>query len=213
MSNISYEISPKDLLLVIDVQNDFCPNGALGVNEGNEIIDVVNRLGKKFKQVVLSQDWHPADHKSFASNHVGKSPFDLLEMTYGPQVLWPDHCVQGTKGAEFHIDLDLPNTVMIVRKGYRSEIDSYSAFFENDHMTATGLDGFLKDNGISRVFLVGLATDFCVSFSAIDAAKLGYDVVVVDDACRAIDMDGSLNSAYEAMTKSGVKRCHSKDIT
>ena len=212
MRDTGYEISPQDILLVIDVQNDFCPNGALAVSEGDEIVEVINRLGVKFDQVVMSQDWHPANHKSFASSHEGKSPFEMIEMVYGPQILWPDHCVQGTKGAEFHAKLNLPNTVSIIRKGYRAEIDSYSTFFENDQATPTGLDGFLKDNGIKRVFMVGLATDFCVGFSALDAARLGYDVVVVDDACRAINMDGSLDASHERMKQSGVGRCLAVDI-
>lgn len=212
MSNVNYKISATDILLVIDVQNDFCPGGTLAVTGGDDIVEVINDLGEKFDHVVLSQDWHPANHTSFASNHTDKSPFDITDMTYGPQVLWPAHCVQGTSGADFHKDLNLPNTIMVVRKGYRHSIDSYSAFYENDQTTPTGLDGFLKNINVKRLFVVGLATDFCVCYSAIDAAKHGFEVVVVDDACRAIDMDGSLNSAYDNMNGAGVVRCQAIDI-
>jgi nicotinamidase/pyrazinamidase len=191
-------------LIVIDVQNDFCPGGALAVTGGDEIVPGINALMEGFDAVVLTQDWHPSGHSSFASSHEGKAPFDMVEMPYGPQVLWPDHCVQGSTGALFHEGLATDRAQMIVRKGYNPAIDSYSAFFENDHETPTGLHGYLQTRGIERLTMVGLATDFCVNFSAVDAAKLGYDVTVRQDLCRAIDLDGSLNAALEGMTAAGV---------
>ncbi|MDX1742022.1 MAG: bifunctional nicotinamidase/pyrazinamidase [Ruegeria sp.] len=190
-------------LLVIDVQNDFCPGGALAVSGGDEIVAPINAMMDDFDAVILTQDWHPAGHSSFASSHDGKNPFDLTEMPYGPQVLWPDHCVQGTQGAAFHPDLRTDGD-LIIRKGFRRTIDSYSAFFENDQTTPTGLEGYLRTRGIDRLTLVGLATDFCVHFSAVDAARLGFDVAVRMDACRAIDMDGSLTAAETAMRDAGV---------
>ncbi len=212
MAKEFHKISKEDVLLIIDMQNDFCPDGALAVDNGDEIIEVINNLSFKFDKVIMSQDWHPENHKSFASNHDNHSPFDMIIMPYGNQILWPDHCIAGSYGAEFNAKLDIKNLVMIIRKGYHPEIDSYSAFFENDKITATGLDGFLRDNGIKRIFIVGLATDFCVGFSAIDAANLGYDVVVVDDATKAIDMNGSLNNIYSKMKKNNVKRYLSVDL-
>ncbi|MCA0907944.1 bifunctional nicotinamidase/pyrazinamidase [Ruegeria marisrubri] len=190
-------------LLVIDVQNDFCPGGALAVAEGDEIVAPINAMMDEFDAVILTQDWHPAGHSSFASSHDGKNPFDLVDMPYGPQVLWPDHCVQGTRGAGFHPDLRTDGD-LILRKGFRSAIDSYSAFFENDHQTPTGLKGYLDTRGIDRLTLVGLATDYCVRYSAVDAARLGFDVTVRTGACRAIDMDGSLAAAEQAMRDAGV---------
>ncbi|WP_170457241.1 bifunctional nicotinamidase/pyrazinamidase [Ruegeria arenilitoris] len=190
-------------LIVIDVQNDFCPGGALAVPNGDEIVAPINAMMPDFDAVILTQDWHPAGHSSFASSHPGKAPYDLVEMRYGPQVLWPDHCVQGTPGAEFHPDLRT-DADLILRKGFRSAIDSYSAFFENDHTTPTGLEGYLRTRGIDRLTLVGLATDFCVHYSAVDAARLGFDVTVRTDACRAIDLDGSLAAAEQAMRDAGV---------
>ncbi|UUV05811.1 bifunctional nicotinamidase/pyrazinamidase [Ruegeria sp. YS9] len=190
-------------LLVIDVQNDFCPGGALAVAEGDEIVAPINAMMGEFDAVILTQDWHPAGHSSFASSHDGKNPFDLVDMPYGPQVLWPDHCVQGTRGAGFHPDLRTDGD-LILRKGFRSTIDSYSAFFENDHQTPTGLKGYLDTRGIDRLTLVGLATDYCVRYSAVDAARLGFDVTVRMGACRAIDMDGSLAAAEQAMRDAGV---------
>ncbi|MFD0910758.1 bifunctional nicotinamidase/pyrazinamidase [Ruegeria arenilitoris] len=190
-------------LIVIDVQNDFCPGGALAVPNGDEIVAPINAMMPDFDAVILTQDWHPAGHSSFASSHPGKAPYDLVEMPYGPQVLWPDHCVQGTPGAEFHPDLRT-DADLILRKGFRSAIDSYSAFFENDRTTPTGLEGYLRTRGIDRLTLVGLATDFCVHYSAVDAARLGFDVTVRTDACRAIDLDGSLAAAEQAMHDSGV---------
>ncbi|MBY5933648.1 bifunctional nicotinamidase/pyrazinamidase [Tateyamaria omphalii] len=192
-------------LIVIDVQNDFCPGGALAVPEGDVIVPGINALMAEFEAVVLTQDWHPAGHSSFASSHEGKGPYDMIDMPYGPQVLWPDHCVQGTDGADFHADLNADRADMIVRKGYRPAIDSYSAFFENDQKTPTGLDGYLRTRGITDLTMVGLATDFCVNFSAVDAAKLGFTVDVRMDLCRAIDLDGSLVAATEGMTGAGVK--------
>ncbi|WP_170360472.1 bifunctional nicotinamidase/pyrazinamidase [Ruegeria arenilitoris] len=190
-------------LIVIDVQNDFCPGGALAVPNGDEIVAPINAMMPDFDAVILTQDWHPAGHSSFASSHPGKAPYDLVEMPYGPQVLWPDHCVQGTPGAEFHPDLRT-DADLILRKGFRSAIDSYSAFFENDRTTPTGLEGYLRTRGIDRLTLVGLATDFCVHYSAVDAARLGFDVTVRTGACRAIDLDGSLAAAKQAMRDTGV---------
>ena len=190
-------------LLVIDVQNDFCPHGSLAVVGGDEIVDGINAAMPRFDAVVMTQDWHPADHSSFASSH-DAAPMDIIEMPYGPQVLWPDHCVQGTSGAEFHRNLDVNRADMIVRKGYNPAIDSYSAFFENDRKTPTGLQGYLKARGITQLILVGLATDFCVSYSAVDAAQLGFDVTVDLNLCRAIDFDGSLGIALNVMDKSNI---------
>lgn len=192
-------------LIVIDVQNDFCPDGALAVPGGHEIVPGINTLMADFDAVILTQDWHPASHSSFASSHDGKSPYDLTEMPYGPQVLWPDHCVQGTHGADFHADLNTTRADLVIRKGYTPAIDSYSAFFENDQSTPTGLEGYLRTRGLSDLTMVGLATDFCVNFSAQDAAKLGFSVTVRNDLCRAIDLDGSLAAAMQAMGDLGVQ--------
>jgi nicotinamidase/pyrazinamidase len=191
-------------LIVIDVQNDFCPGGALAVPGGDEIVPGINTLMRDFDYVILTQDWHPAGHSSFASSHPGKAPYDAVEMPYGPQVLWPDHCVQGSEGAAFHADLDTDRAALIQRKGMNPAIDSYSAFFENDQTTPTGLDGALRSLGIDTLTMVGLATDFCVAYSAIDAARLGFDVSVRTDLCRAIDLDGSLNNALAEMREKGV---------
>ena len=191
-------------LIVIDVQVDFCPGGALAVQGGDDIVAPVNDLMTQSQTVILTQDWHPAGHSSFASSHKHKVPMELIEMPYGPQVLWPDHCVQGSPGAAFHPDLNTDRADMIIRKGFRPHIDSYSAFFENDRTTPTGLDGYLKTRGISELVMVGLATDFCVAYSAVDAAKLGYHVRVLLPACRAIDMDGSLVAARQTMRSAGV---------
>ena len=190
-------------LLVIDVQNDFCPGGALAVPEGDEIVPGINTLMNDFDTVLLTQDWHPAGHSSFASSH-GADPYSMTEMPYGPQVLWPDHCIQGTTGAEFHAALQANRADAVIRKGYNPAIDSYSALFENDHSTPTGLEGYLRSRGITALTLVGLATDFCVNFSAVDAANKGFDVTVRMDLCRAIDLDGSLEAAREGMLKAGV---------
>jgi nicotinamidase/pyrazinamidase len=202
----------SDALLIIDVQNDFCSGGALAVPHGEQVVAPINRLAPKFATVVATQDWHPPAHDSFASHHHGKAPFQTTELSYGTQVLWPDHCVQGTAGADFHPDLDLQPCQTIVRKGFRPGIDSYSAFCENDRTTTTGLAGFLKERGVRRVFLTGLATDFCVFYSALDARKAGFEVVLVEDACRAIDLDGSLAAARQAMTEAGVTTMRSDAI-
>jgi len=191
-------------LIVIDVQNDFCPGGALGVAEGDVIIPQINALMAEFQTVVLTQDWHPPDHSSFAANHLGAAPFSTVQMPYGAQTLWPAHCVQGTKGAAFHPALHSDLAQLIVRKGFRVGIDSYSALYENDKTTPTGLDGYLRARGIRRVTLVGLATDFCVAFSALDALAAGFDVTVVQGACRAIDLDGSRARQQQAMSAAGV---------
>jgi len=194
-----------DVLRVIDVQNDFCPGGALAVPDGDSVVPVINRIAAAFAQVVLTQDWHPPGHQSFASSHPGRQPFETIEAAYGPQTLWPDHCVQDTPGAAFHADLETVRAEMIIRKGYRAKIDSYSAFFENDRKTATGLRGYLRERGLGRAFLCGLAGDYCVAYSAIDAAKDALEVIVIEDACRAIDLNGSLATAREAMTQAGVR--------
>jgi nicotinamidase/pyrazinamidase len=191
-------------LLVIDVQNDFCPGGALAVNGGNEIVAGINALMGQFDAVVLTQDWHPAGHSSFASTHAGAAPYDMMEMPYGPQVLWPDHCIQGSDGAAFHPLLKTEHADLVIRKGYNPAIDSYSAFFENDHKTPTGLEGYLRTRGIKEVTLVGLALDFCVNYSAVDAAQAGFKVTVRTDLCRAIDLNGSLVEAENAMRGAGV---------
>ena len=193
-----------EAILVIDVQNDFCPGGALAVAGGDEIVAPINALVPEFPVRVFTQDWHPANHLSFASQHEGAAPMSLTEMPYGPQVLWPDHCVQGSDGAAFHADLATNPADLVIRKGFRREIDSYSAFFENDHETPTGLDGYLKSRGVEAVTLVGLATDFCVNYSAVDAAKLGFKVTVIESLCRAIDFDGSLEAARDGMREAGV---------
>jgi nicotinamidase/pyrazinamidase len=190
-------------LIVIDVQNDFCPGGALAVPEGDVIVPAINAMMDGFDAVILTQDWHPAGHSSFASSHDGKAPFDTVQMPYGLQVLWPDHCVQGSSGAAFHAELRT-DADLIIRKGFRSAVDSYSAFFENDQTTPTGLEGYLRTRGLTKLTMVGLATDFCVHFSAVDAARLGFDVTVDLSACRAIDMDGSLQAALDAMRNAGV---------
>ena len=191
-------------LIVIDVQNDFCPGGALAVAEGDQIVPGINALMDDFDAVVLTQDWHPAGHSSFASSHPGQDPMTVIDMPYGPQVMWPDHCVQGSRGADFHADLRTDPANLIIRKGYNPAIDSYSAFFENDHTTPTGLHGYLETRGITDLTMVGLATDFCVNYSAVDAAKLGYTVSVRTDLCRGIDFDGSLKTALSGMRAEGV---------
>ena len=191
-------------LIVIDVQNDFCPGGALAVPEGDQIVAGINQMIDQSDAVILTQDWHPAGHSSFASSHAGSAAYDLIDMPYGPQVLWPDHCVQASEGAAFHPKLNTIKTDLILRKGFNPKIDSYSAFFENDHTTPTGLEGYLRTRGISKLTMVGLATDFCVNYSAVDAAKLGFDVNVHLSLCRAIDLNGSLAAALEGMNAAGV---------
>lgn len=191
-------------LIVIDVQNDFCPGGALAVTDGDAILPRVNRLLREYGTTVLTQDWHPVDHTSFASNHADKAPYETVDLVYGQQVLWPDHCVQGSEGARFHPDLETDRADLILRKGFRREIDSYSAFFENDRITPTGLEGYLRSRGVSSLTLVGLATDFCVAYSAVDGASLGFEVTVLNSACRGIDLDGSLARAIDEMRDKGV---------
>ncbi|MGE1172952.1 bifunctional nicotinamidase/pyrazinamidase [Pseudomonas sp. BW7P1] len=205
-------ISPRTALLVIDVQNDFTPGGRLAVPEGDLIVPLINRLAGQFKQVVIAQDWHPAGHASFASSHPGRQPYDVIQLPYGEQTLWPDHCIQGSHGAEFHSGLNLPHAQLIIRKGCNPDIDSYSAFLEADRATTTGLAGYLKERGIDTVYMVGLALDFCVMFSALDARAAGFNTFVVLDACRAIDMNGSLASAIERMQVAGVGLIQSTEL-
>ena len=197
---------PGDVLLVVDVQGDFLPGGPLAVPDGDAVVAPINRLGTLFDHVLLTQDWHPADHVSFAANHPGRAPFGQIELPYGRQVLWPTHCVQGSDGAGFAPGLDLPRAELVVRKGFRPGVDSYSAFTEADRRTPTGLAGYLRERGLRRLFLAGLATDFCVAWSAMDAAAAGFEAHVIEDACRAINMDGSLDSAWRAMGEAKVGR-------
>ena len=202
-----------DALLVVDVQNDFMPGGALAVPGGDEIVPLVNRLAAGFANVILTQDWHPAGHISFASSHPGRKPFETKKLRYGLQVLWPVHCVQGTEGAALHRDLSIPHAQLLIRKGCHRRVDSYSAFLEADRKTRTGLDGYLKSRGIRRVFCAGLATDFCVAWTAQDARKFGFQAVVIEDACRAIDLDGSLDRAWQQLQGAGVGRARSDGVT
>jgi nicotinamidase/pyrazinamidase len=204
---------PRDAFIVVDVQNCFVPGGSLAVAKGDEIVPLINRLAKGFRNVVLTQDWHTPGHISFASTHQGKKPFDQVDLPYGKQVLWPDHCVQGTEGASLHKDLAIPHAQLIIRKGYRQNVDSYSAFLEADGKTSTGLAGYLRSRGLNRVFVCGLATDFCVAWTALDARKLGFGALVVEDASRGIDAGGSLAKAWAQMTTAGVKRIQSGDLT
>lgn len=209
-SNLSSTAS--DLLLVVDVQNDFCNGGALAVPNGDDVVPVVNRLLRIFPHAVFTQDWHPAGHLSFASSHENRKPFESIEAPYGEQALWPDHCVQGTEGAEFHPDLETKRCELILRKGHNKEVDSYSAFFENDHTTSTGLAGCLLERRIKRLFFAGLATDFCVLYSALDAKSLGFESFIIEDACRGVNMGGSLNKAWEAAEKAGVGKIKVSEI-
>jgi len=197
-------IAERDVLIVIDVQNDFCPGGALAVPRGDEVVPLIDRLATRFRHVVLTQDWHPRGHFSFASTHPGKKPFESIAAPYGPQVLWPDHCIQDTTGAAFHHALHVANAALIVRKGMDKAIDSYSAFYENDRTTPTGLTGYLRDRGLARVFLAGLAYDFCVRYSAEDARREGFAVAVFEDACRAIDVEGSAAATRLSLNALGV---------
>jgi len=196
-------------LIVVDVQNDFCPGGALAVPKGDEVVPVINRLAARFDNVVLTQDWHPRDHASFASSHPGKKPFETIELPYGKQVLWPNHCVQGTPGAAFHSSLNTERAQLVVRKGFRRDVDSYSGFLEADRATTTGLAGYLKEKGLRALFVCGLATDFCVGWTALDARATGFEVAVIEDACRAIDLEGSLERAWRDMADAGVRRLSS----
>ncbi len=198
------QISPHDVLIVIDMQNDFCPGGALAVADGEAVIQPIQRIAPHFQHIILTQDWHASGHTSFASSHPGKRPFEQIELDYGPQTLWPDHCVQGSHGAEFHPALHLPQAELILRKGFRREIDSYSAFFENDRTTATGLAGYLRERGVTRVFFAGLAYDYCVGYSALDARRLGFPAFIIRDACRAIDLNGSAAKIETEFARAGV---------
>jgi nicotinamidase/pyrazinamidase len=199
-------------LIVVDVQNDFLPGGALAVPKGDEVVPVVNRLVGQFDTVVLTQDWHPRGHASFASSHPGRQPFETIDLPYGRQVLWPDHCVQGTPGAAFHAGLDVVKAQLVVRKGFHRDIDSYSGFLEADRRTATGLAGYLRERYLTELYLCGLATDFCVAWTALDGRSAGFEVSVIEDACRAIDLDGSLAKAWGELQKAGARRIRSKDL-
>ena len=205
-------ISSRTALLVIDVQNDFIPGGSLPVPEGERIVPLINQLALQFQQVVIAQDWHPRGHASFASSHPGRQPYDVIQLPYGEQTLWPDHCVQASAGAEFHPELDLPHAQLVIRKGCNPDIDSYSAFLEADRRTTTGLAGYLSERGIDTIYMVGLALDFCVMYSALDARAAGFNAIVVLDACRAIDLNGSLAAAIERMQVAGVKLIQSTDL-
>ena len=202
----------KSFLLVVDVQLDFCPGGALSVPEGDQIVGGINKLMDRFTHIGFTQDWHPADHLSFASSHPEKSPFETIRFDYGEQILWPDHCIQGHEGAGFHPDLSASRGQLILRKGYRREIDSYSAFFENDRLTPTGLAGYLRERGFQKLFICGLATDFCVGHSALDGITSGFEVTVIEDVCRAIDLEGSLAAMKRQFKDKGVAICYSDDI-
>ena len=205
-------INSQDVLLVVDVQNDFCPGGALAVAGGDEVIPVIHAMAPRFEHIILTQDWHPAGHHSFACAHDGKCAFEQVKVSYGEQTLWPDHCVQGTWGAEFHPDLKLTRAELILRKGFRPEIDSYSAFFENDRVTATGLNAYLRERGLGRLFIAGLAYDYCVGYSALDARRLGFPAVVVRDACRAIDLNGSVVAIEKEFAGAGVRVMESREL-
>ena len=205
-------VGDSDVFVVVDMQNCFVPGGSLAVKGGDEIVPLVNRLARRFRHVVLTQDWHTSDHVSFASQHSGKKPFDTVALPYGTQVLWPDHCVQGTAGSLLHKGLDIPHAELIIRKGNRREVDSYSAFVEADKKTQTGLGGYLKQRGLKRVFFAGLATDFCVAWSALDARRQGFEALVIEDACRGIDTQGSLAKAWTDMNSAGVQRIQSSDL-
>jgi nicotinamidase/pyrazinamidase len=206
------QIDSDDVLLVIDVQNDFCPGGALAVPHGDEVIAPIHRIAPRFQHIVLTQDWHPPNHSSFAASHPGKQPYDSIELAHGTQTLWPPHCVQSTRGADFHPSLDLPQAELVLRKGFRPQIDSYSAFFENDRSTPTGLAGYLRERGFTRVFLAGLAYDYCVGYSALDARRLGFPVIVLRDASRAIDLNGSVASIEGEFAKAGVEVIESSEL-
>ena len=202
----------KDVFIVVDVQNCFIPGGSLAVKDGDQVVPIINKIAKGFRHVVMTQDWHTADHISFASQHPGKKPFDTIDLPYGKQVLWPDHCVQGTDGAALHKELVVPHAALIIRKGHRRSVDSYSAFYEADGKTPTGLSGYLKQRGFTRCFVAGLATDFCVAWTALDARRDGFSAFVIEDACRGIDTQGSLAKAWTKMKEAGVKRIQSGDI-
>lgn len=207
-----FPVQDDYVLLVVDVQQDFCLGGALAVPQGADVVPVINKLASAFVHVVLTQDWHPAGHQSFATSHTRRKPFETVELAYGTQVLWPEHCVQGTQGAAFHPDLSIPHAELILRKGYNPAVDSYSAFFENDHETPTGLGGYLRERGLKRVVLVGLALDFCVRYSAEDAHRQGFSAVVVEDACRAIDLDGSIGDTRNSFAALGIEAIASDSV-
>jgi nicotinamidase/pyrazinamidase len=209
---MSITIGESDVLLIVDVQNDFCPGGALPVPCGDEVIPIINRIAGRFRHVLLTQDWHPPGHHSFASSHPGRKPFETVEMAYGAQILWPDHCVQGMAGAALHADLAVPHAQLILRKGFRRHVDSYSAFYENDHSTTTGLRGYLNERGLTRVFLAGLALDFCVRYSAEDARREGFTAVLIEDACRGIDVDGSVAATRKALAMQGVSTAAANEL-
>ncbi len=202
----------SDVLLVVDVQNDFCAHGSLAVADGDAVVPIINAVARNFTNVVLTQDWHPAGHSSFASSHVGRHPFDIITLAYGEQTLWPDHCVQSTPGASFHPQLDIPHAALILRKGFRRAIDSYSAFFENDRKTETGLRGYLKERGLHRVFVAGLALDFCVRFTVEDAVGIGFETVLVEDACRAVDIGRSRKAATGVFNDLGIETRTAKSL-
>ena len=206
------KIDDKSVLIVVDVQNCFLPGGSLAVKDGEQVVPIINKLGQSFQHVVMTQDWHTPGHVSFASSHHGKKPFEMIKLPYGDQVLWPDHCVQGTDGAAISKDINIPHAELVIRKGFRKGVDSYSAFREADKKTTTGLGAYLKARGLSRVFVTGLATDFCVAWTAMDARREGFDTYVIEDAARGIDAQGSLAKAWDAMKKAGVKRIQSGDL-
>ena len=208
----SVAVDDKSVLIVVDVQNCFLPGGSLAVKDGEQVIPVINKLARRFANVVMTQDWHTPDHVSFASAHAGKKPFDVIKLGYGDQVLWPDHCVQGTEGAAISREISIPQAELVIRKGYHKEMDSYSAFLEADHKTPTGLSGYLRQRGLETVFVTGLATDFCVAWTAMDARSAGFNAYVIEDACHGIDIQGSLAAAWTAMEKAGVKRIKSEDL-
>ena len=205
-------VTSQDLLLVIDVQNDFCPGGALAVADGDAVIPVIHHIAPRFEHIIVTQDWHPPNHFSFASTHPGKKPFEQIETAHGPQTLWPDHCVRDSHGARLNFNLHLPTAELILRKGYHRDIDSYSAFFENDRATPTGLAGYLRERGLTRVFLTGLAYDYCVGYSALDARRIGLEAVVLKDACRAIDLNGSVAAIEREFAQAGVQVLNTADL-
>jgi nicotinamidase/pyrazinamidase len=214
MSRLAHNtITQQDVLLVIDPQRDFCASGRLAIHDGDAVMPIINSLSTRFEHVILTQDWHPAGHSSFASTHPGQQPYQTIEVSYGAQTLWPDHCIQGSPGAEFHPDLDIPHVELILRKGFRPNIDSYSAFTENDKITPTGLAGYLRERGLRRIFLAGLAYDYCVRFSAVDAARAGLEAFVFEDACRAVDLGSSVSDTQHEFAETGVVRLATAALT
>jgi nicotinamidase/pyrazinamidase len=207
------QITAQDALIIIDVQNDFCPGGQLAVAGGDSVLEPIHKIASKFAHIILTQDWHPAGHSSFASAHAAKKPYQQIELSYGSQTLWPDHCVQQTPGAEFHPNLHLPQAELILRKGFRPHIDSYSAFFENDRTTPTGLAGYLRERNLIRIFLAGLAYDFCVGYSAVDARRQGFEAIIIRDACRAIDLNGSVAAIEAQFAQAGVLLIESAELS